>query len=173
MSSGPLSTFESAAAIVQDAGGTVVGRTRLQKIACVLELTGLGDGFQFLYKHYGPYSDALATALRDANVLGFIVETESPTNWGGWFSTYQSKPTPGRSVPNARTKIARIGASADAIALELATTAAFLASRGVSGAWDETERRKPEKATSEYLAKAKSLYAELKRVNTPIPLPNI
>lgn len=173
MSSGQFSALKSAAAIIQDAGGTVVGRTRLQKIACILELTGLGDGFQFLYKHYGPYSDALATALRDAKVLGLLDETEKPTNWGGWFSIFESKPTPGRSVPPARAEITRIGTSADAIALELAATAAFLASRGVSDAWAETERRKPEKAMDEYLAKARSLYADLRKIETPIPLPNI
>ena len=32
-------------AIVRDAGGTIVGRTRLLKTAYLLELAGLGEGF--------------------------------------------------------------------------------------------------------------------------------
>ena len=56
-------------AIVRDAGGTIVGRTRLQKTAYLLELAGLGEGFHFSYRHYGPYSEELASAVRDANAL--------------------------------------------------------------------------------------------------------
>ena len=69
--------------IVRDAGGKVVGRTRLQKIACLLELAGLGSGFSFSYKHYGPFSDELASAARFASVFSNLKEEEKPTSWGG------------------------------------------------------------------------------------------
>ena len=49
-------------AIVRDAGGEVTGRTRLQKIAYLLEVVGFGNGFQFSYKHYGPYSEGVAAS---------------------------------------------------------------------------------------------------------------
>ena len=48
---------EKVADIVRDAGGKIVGRTRLQKIGYLLELSGLGEGFSFDYRHYGPFSE--------------------------------------------------------------------------------------------------------------------
>ena len=65
-----------AAAIVRDAGGRVVGRTRFQKIAFILEVSGLGSGFPFKYKHYGPYSEELSSASRTAAILGLMTETQ-------------------------------------------------------------------------------------------------
>ena len=41
-----------AAAIVRDAGGQIVGRTKLQKIGFFLEVAGVGSGFPFRYKHF-------------------------------------------------------------------------------------------------------------------------
>src|SRR5580693_3962979 len=80
--------FQKVADIVHDAGGEVVGRTRLQKIAYLLELAGLGEGFDFEYRHYGPYSDQLAAATRLAGAFGLIKEEERPTAWGGFYSVY-------------------------------------------------------------------------------------
>ena len=40
-----LNDAHRAAEIVRDAGGHIVGRTRLQKIAYILEAAGLGGGF--------------------------------------------------------------------------------------------------------------------------------
>jgi hypothetical protein len=40
-------TAERAANIVRDAGGSIVGRTRLQKIAYLLFAAGLEDAFSF------------------------------------------------------------------------------------------------------------------------------
>ena len=83
-----MATVEEArlvAAIVRDAGGRVVGRTRLQKMAFILEASGLGSGFPFIYKHYGPYSEELSNASRTAAILGILKETESPASWGDRF----------------------------------------------------------------------------------------
>ena len=44
-------------AIVRDAGGEITGRTRLQKIAYLLEAVGCGDGFHFFCKHHDPFSE--------------------------------------------------------------------------------------------------------------------
>jgi uncharacterized protein len=46
---------QKAADIIADAGGKVIGRTRLQKLAYLLELADLGEGFQFQYRHYGAF----------------------------------------------------------------------------------------------------------------------
>ena len=50
--------------IVRDAGGRIVGRTRFQKIAYLLSVAGFEDGLRFVYKHYGPFSEDLAVAVR-------------------------------------------------------------------------------------------------------------
>ena len=70
----PLNEAKKVAAIIADAGGRVVGRTRLQKVAYFLNVTGLEDTFSFSYKHYGPYSEELALAARIANIFGDIAE---------------------------------------------------------------------------------------------------
>jgi uncharacterized protein len=81
-----------------------------------------------------------------------------------------SRPAPGK----ARLDIARIASKADAIELELAATALFLAiQNGARDPWQETARRKPEKAEDGRLEKAKALYHKLRQVRTPKPLPDI
>ena len=62
---------------------------------------------------------------------------------------------------------------ADPIELELAATAAFLAAEGVPDPWEETAKRKPEKAEGNRLANAKVLYKALRSIRTPKKLPEI
>jgi uncharacterized protein len=165
---------QKAADIVADAGGTVVGRTRLQKLAYLLELTGLGEGFQFQYRHYGPYSEGLAAATRDATLLRLVKEEEKPASWGGSFSVYTVDCRDDSGLTNtSRQELAKLAAKADPIELELAATAAFLSVDGVADAWGEVARRKPEKVEGGRLEKAKELYRKLALVPTPKPLPNI
>lgn len=165
------SDFERVVQIVSDSGGRIVGRTKLQKIAYLLEATGLGEGFSFQYRHYGPYSEELTAAARTAKLLGALDEEERATNWGGSYSIYSVPTTTNGSSPRAR--LASLAASADAIELELAATAAFLAAEGSGDAWGETAQRKPEKASIIRLQGAKDLYRKLQQVATPRPLPQI
>jgi uncharacterized protein len=160
-----------AAAIVRDAGSSIVGRTKLQKIAYFLEVAGLGAGFHFRYKHYGPYSEQLASAARHASALKLITEQESVANWGGLYSTFHSHIPADPVVNPARVRMAKEMVNADAVELELAATALFLASEGLSDPWAETVRRKPDKADAGRLDKAKKLYQRLRAVETPHPLP--
>jgi uncharacterized protein len=163
---------EKAADIIRDAGGKVVGRTRLQKMAYLLEITGLGSGFSFEYRHYGPFSEDLANAVADAQLWDLITEDERPTNWGGYYSIYTAGASASKkSVDPARKELIQKAKDANPIALELAATAAFLkAVENVPDPWKETERRKPEKA-AKFLKVAKDLYKELSSVKTPKPLP--
>lgn len=163
---------QKAADIVSSAGGKIVGRTRLQKIGYLLEITGLGEGFEFEYRHYGPYSEALATAARNAAILDLIDEEEVQATWGGYYSIFTTN-KPANDDNSARSELAKIAASVDAIELELAATAAFLQTKGFEDAWEETARRKPEKATPERIEQSKNLYKELSKLPTPKPLPNI
>ena len=161
------------AGIVRDAGGRIVGRTRLQKVAYLLSVVGLEDGLPFAYKHYGPYSEDLAAAASDAGLLGLLSETEQQASWGGTYSTYVVSEQPNLSVPAARRRLAAEAAQADAIELELAATAVFLALEGHSNPWGETARRKPEKSVSGRIEKARALYQKLSAITTPVAWPEI
>lgn len=175
MSANPVrkSNFEQVAAIVAAAGGKVVGRTRLQKLAYLLELSGLGDGFSFEYRHYGPYSEELASAARAASLLGFLEEEERSTSWGGFYSIFTLTSGFPAEHNEARQKLARFAADADSVELELAATAAFLADQGEKDPWTETERRKPEKTSGGRLERAKKLLADMRAISTPRALPDI
>jgi hypothetical protein len=162
-----------AAQIVRDAGSRIVGRTRLQKIAYLLSVTGLESGLPFAYKHYGPYSEELANAARDAGLLGLVQETEQQALWGGIYSTYVFAGPVDGSIPAARRRLAAEGAAADAVELELAATAVFLAKAGYPDPWGETARRKPEKAEGGRLQRALVLYRRIAAIETPEPLPKI
>jgi hypothetical protein len=158
--------------VVRDAGGVIVGRTKLQKVTYLLSLVGLEQGMPFYYKHYGPFSEEVATAARQANLLGLLSEEEQVAGWGGSYSTYTVADLTGVDVTLPRVRIAREAAAADAVELELAATAAFLAEAGFPRPWDETARRKPEKVVGGRLNRAKALYRRLSGIGpTPSPWP--
>ena len=161
------------AAIVRDAGGRIVGRTRLQKITYLLTVTGLESGLPFVYRHYGPFSEDLAAAARDADLLGLLEETEEQASWGGTYSIYKTDGSPDEGTLAARRRLATEASTADSIELELAATAVFLAKEGYRDPWTETARRKPEKAASGRIDKAKALYRNLSAIEAPIPWPAI
>lgn len=162
-----------AADIIRDAGGRIIGRTRLQKIAYLLEIAGVGDDFVFEYRHYGPYSEDLATAVRNASLLGRLKEKEKKASWGGFYSTFAAGGESDPQTRDSRKKLARMAADSDPVELELAATAAFLSLEGSADPWLETKKRKPEKAAGGRLEKAKSLYRKLSQIETPVSLPPI
>jgi uncharacterized protein len=170
-----------AADIVRDAGGTLVGRTRLQKVAYLAQLAGFDIDFPFEYKHFGPYSEALANAMEIASGLGLVHEEEKRADWGAWYSVYSLPAnTPiGDAHEQLRSIFVTAAAKIGAIELELAATAAFLYDRegvGVNNldeVWIETARLKPEKAHDNRIERAKSSYQRLRALRTPKPLPAI
>lgn len=168
-----LNEAQRAAEIVRDAGGHIVGRTRFQKIAFILEAAGVGAGFPFRYKHYGPYSEQLAAAAQTARIFGMLNEQETPATWGGLYSTYFSLLPQDYQTPEPRRRLAQELVNVDAVELELAATALFLASERFQDPWAETARRKPEKADSGRLQRARQLYDRLRNIPTPRPLPSI
>jgi uncharacterized protein YwgA len=132
-----VSNRERAADIVRDAGGRVVGRTKLQKVAFLLELAGLGAGFSFDYKHYGPYSDELTAAMREAAAFGLVETTEHGTSWGGWYSVY-STTEKGAGSDRRRVDFATEAGKIGSVELELAATAAYLAAvEGYRDPWGD------------------------------------
>ncbi|MGE3144923.1 MAG: hypothetical protein AB7K35_05000 [Pseudorhodoplanes sp.] len=157
--------------VIMDAGGEVVGRTKLQKTAYLLTLAGFENRFRFGYKHYGPFSEDLADAADLATAFELISERQQEASWGGTYSIY-SAPADEPSAHPSRVRLAREAAKSDAILLELAATAAYLFQEGKRQPWAETARRKPDKAADNRLDRAKGLYAQL-RAASDNALPDI
>ena len=169
----PQTIAEKAAAIVRDAGGRIVGRTRFQKVAYLLSAAGLDESFNFEYRHYGPYSENLAIAARIASLTGEIKEEEHQASWGGKYSIFSVDTQFQTNSSELRSRLATIASGADALMLELAATAVFLAREGYVEPWTETARRKPEKAEEGRLDKAKQFYLTIRELPTPQRLPQI
>ena len=56
--------------VVEQAGGEVRGKVRLQKLVYLLSQIGVNTGYTFAYHHYGPYSEQLTEAVEDAVIFG-------------------------------------------------------------------------------------------------------
>lgn len=162
---------KNAAAIVFDANKSLIGRTRLQKLGCLYELAGVGTGFSYAYHHYGPFSKELSVAIEDANAIDLVHEEVKFTDWGN-YSIYSCSEEPMASNhAEVRSELAKIAKKASNVEFELAVTAAFISSKGVSDPWIEVSIRKPKKA--EHILSAKALYAKLQEVETPSSLPEL
>lgn len=168
----------AAAQIVHDAGGELVGRTRLQKIAYLMQLAGFESNFAFEYRHYGPYSEQLAQAMEIAVLLGPVHEVERKTDWGGRYSIYSLDGADLGADPR-RADFVQKAKGVNAVELELAATAAYLfAAEGIGrvvdgNPWHETSRRKPSKAAEGRLERAAQAYEELRKFKTHSPLPEL
>jgi uncharacterized protein YwgA len=170
---------ERAASIIYDAGGELVGRTRLQKVVYLTQLAGWATDFRFEYRHFGPFSEELADATQVATGLKLVKEDERRADWGGWYSVFSTEG--GAQLRNEdRARFISVAAKVGAIELELAATAAYL--HDVEGygkgddkrdPWEETKRRKPEKAGGGRIERAKAAYRKLQAIKTPEPLPQI
>ena len=164
------------ARIVKDAGGRLVGRTRLQKVAYLSQLAGFTRDFPFEYRHYGPYSEELAEAMEIAVGLDIVQEKEKKSASGAWYSIYSTKLA---DAENDRARFVAAAGKIGAIELELAATAAFLYAEEGYGRnrdgdpWKITRQRKPSKAADGRLQKAKAAYGKLCRMSTPRKLPPI
>jgi uncharacterized protein YwgA len=163
--------------IIQDAGGELVGRTRLQKVAYLMQLAGFGDELAFEYRHYGPFSQDLARGMDIATAFGTVKEVEAQADWGGWYSIY-SVESAGQSENPARAAFVQEAKKMGAIELELAATAAYLFAveeigrKRKGSPWAETRRRKPSKAAEGRLERAMAAYEKLRiAVKTPSALP--
>ena len=157
--------------IVQDAGGELVGRTRLQKIAYLMQLAGFGEEFEFEYRHYGPFSEDLARGMDIAAAFGQVAEEEKQTAWGGNYSVFSLKRA-AAPTDMKRAAFVQRAKAINAVELELAATAAFLfVVERKADPWAETKRRKPGKAGEGRLERAMAAYDALRALNTPRPLP--
>ena len=73
-----ISPDDVAVSIVALNDGELIGRTRLQKTAFLLERCGMDSGLEFDYRHYGPFSVDLARGCDDAEFDGRLKMVERP-----------------------------------------------------------------------------------------------
>jgi len=150
-------------------GGELVGRTRLQKQAYLLDRCGGNLGLSFVYHHYGPYSFDLVDGLTDACAEGRVDLEERLGRYGVPYAIFrlagnESSDRLGE-LPAAKVRplIGRMARASD-IVLELAATIVFLREEaGYPGdqAIEETKARKPLKATDHRIDQALALLNDL------------
>jgi len=154
--------------IVQAAGGRLVSRIRLQKIAYLVDQLGACSGFDFTYHHYGPYSRDLDSAVLDAEAFKLVKEEfEHRQSDGARYSVFKAMTDSGSHEfgylgdPRLRDMVSRF-ASTNITVLELAATAHWLAETEKVEDWEaEIRRRKGSKTAGGRLEEAKRLLAEI------------
>ncbi|MBI4083632.1 MAG: hypothetical protein HY423_13585 [Candidatus Lambdaproteobacteria bacterium] len=153
------------AELVKLNGGSIIGKTRLQKTVFLLERLDLGFGFEFDYHNFGPFSVQLANSADDAEQLLLIQGTEKPGFHEIPYTTFSilgDFPEPKGNENSRRKDALAIMEKYSALVLELAATAEYLRINGYrEDYWDELRRRKPLKATSERINLAKRLLDDL------------
>lgn len=165
-----LQAMAAIAAIVQQAG-EIQGRIRIQKMMYLLGALGASEvtDMGFRYHHYGPYSETVADALRQAVAHGVLVEHGESFDEEWQRYSYKA----GQAIDAAKGVLseATVGAVDRLVVasthlhwrvLELAATAHFLR-RAEGLASDSAQERaltlKP--ACQPYVADARRLIAQL------------
>jgi uncharacterized protein YwgA len=154
--------------IVQAAGGRLVSRIRLQKIAYLLDQLGASSGFDYTYHHYGPYSRDLDSAVLDAEAFNLVAEEfERRQSDGARYSIFKALADAEDhrfdclSDQRLRDLVKR-WASTNITVLELAATAHWLSVSERVGDWEsEIRRRKGSKTEGGRLDEARRLLAEV------------
>lgn len=161
---------EIVAAILQAAGGEVIGRVRLQKTAYLLDQLGLHSGFRYEYHHYGPYSRDLDNAVADAKAFDVAEEDVRHRQIdGATYSIFRLKRAAetereafGGIEPAEARRLAEVLADVNVTVLELAATVHWLCHYERRGDWrGEITRRKGLKVQNGRLEKAVALLEQL------------
>jgi uncharacterized protein YwgA len=157
--------------VIAAAGGTVVGRVRLQKLFYLLDQLGLGSGFGYEYHHYGPYSSELMEAIADATAFQMISEKlEQRASDGVNYSIYCADSSSVREDDKLLGCMDRVQAvtaleelnSQTSTVLELAATIHWLRHHEVTPDWkDELRHRKGVKADGGRMERAEDLLHKL------------
>ena len=154
------------AEIVSAAGGKIVSKIRLQKIAYLIDQVSGDHSFDFVYYHYGPYSRDVENAVVDAKASNLIQEQElSRVTDGAKYSIFtMTKPVENYHVlkqGKLRELVADLSKE-NATVLELAATAHWLVKYENIDSWDtEIKRRKGSKNDNGRLEKAIALLQKL------------
>jgi uncharacterized protein YwgA len=160
-----ISPDDVAVSIVALNDGELIGRTRLQKTAFLLERCGMGSGLEFDYRHYGPFSADLARGCDDAEFDGRLKMVERPGSREMPYTVFTTKePAPDRlgniSAPDVRALLTAMRGCSD-IVLEVAATIVYLRELG-GDPIEEVKILKPHKATERRIFQAKELIRQLR-----------
>jgi uncharacterized protein YwgA len=154
--------------IVAAAGGRLVSRIRLQKLAYLLDQLGAKSGFRYAYHHYGPYSRDLDAAVSDAEAFGLLEEKYDRRKLdGARYSIFELKGDVASHEfsylhEDGLRRIVQRLAPVHATVLELAATAHWLiANETIKDCRAEIVRRKGTKASEGRLAEATQMLAQL------------
>ena len=153
-------------ALVRLSDGRIVGKTRLQKIAYLLEAKELGFGLSFDYHNFGPFSSDLAFAVDDAESLGYVVTEERFGFHSVPYTIFSSADVApefedGNDLEARRAALKTIN-DYSALLLELTATAVYLKRNGYPKAvWKEVKKRKQIKATAGRIDAAQKLIRSL------------
>jgi uncharacterized protein YwgA len=152
--------------IVAAAGGKLVSRIRLQKIAYLLDQVGNESDFDYVYYHYGPFSRDLENAVLDAEAFGLVKEEEGRRATDGArysvFTLVKDFKEFKILKDSKLRELARQLASENVTVLELAATAHWLVTYEHIPDWEtEIRRRKGTKNDGGRLEKAKDLLRRL------------
>ena len=158
-----MDNLNAVSTIVKLNGGTLIGKTRLQKTIYFLEVANLGFGMHFDYHHYGPYSEELSSAIEDEIFLGNLRSEQKKTNQGFEYTEFSVLDFENKNSDKEDKAVQILSTlkKYDSISVELAATADFLRRSNFSEYWAETEALKPSKSTPERLSKARKLLSEL------------
>ena len=155
------------AALVKAAGGELVGRVRLQKIAYLLQKLGVeeADGLDWDYHHFGPYSREVESDIIFANLFDVVREERKPRAFdGALYSIFKLGDKPGEAIePSDRMKeLVQHLKDENSVVLELAATAHWLFDVEKVKDWEKEIRlRKTWKVEDGRLDKALELLAQL------------
>ncbi len=161
---------EIVAILLKAAGGQMVGRVRLQKVAYLLDRLGLNSGFRYNYGNYGPFSHDLDNAVADAEAFGLVEETFDRRQIdGARYSIFELTDDASRSPSNTgqlnETVLdcyLKTFIEADVTVLELAATANWLVEEEGRDDWQEAlRRRKGPKVAGGRLDRAEALLREV------------
>ena len=150
-------------------GGTLIGRTRLQKQAYLAHCCGADlHDLDFIYHYYGPYSFELADGCVDAEAEGSIKIEECNGRYGTKYTVFEATEVQqpagiGKLSRDQAERVVDSTKKVSSIALELAATAAFFQKQGVYDGRivEELKLRKSRKATAENLNEARQLLDDL------------
>ncbi len=147
-------------------GGTIVGKTRLQKTVYLLGRCGVATDMEFEYYNYGPFSADLAAVSDFAEAEGLLKITERPGFYEVPYSVFETDISYPREIGGVSAEQVKkwldILSRYTAIELELASTIDFLRCEGVEGDVDKTvSELKPLKSKKERLVRAHALLREL------------
>jgi uncharacterized protein YwgA len=155
-------------ALIDAAGGEIVGKVRLQKMVYLLDQLGAKSGFSFEYHHYGPYSEELAEAVDDGVIFGYIEEVQRRrVSDGVPYVTYRSldhreQSSDVFSQPAIGDAIQKINRQSMTV-LELAATIHWLVFKEKVPNWrEELARRKGVKTAGGRTERAIELLEKLK-----------